>query len=103
MPSWTSPRPHGPANGTLADAQHAIAAGLGIERDGAGIRDAAATLATVTDEAAADVVGIGKLIAAGALERTESRGAHQRTDYPHTDPRQAHARAQRLKAEVTAC
>ncbi|MFS0417228.1 L-aspartate oxidase [Corynebacterium striatum] len=90
-------------NGTLADAQHAIAAGLGIERDGAGIRDAAATLATVTDEAAADVVGIGKLIAAGALERTESRGAHQRTDYPHTDPRQAHARAQRLKAEVTAC
>ena len=101
MPSWTSPRPHG-KNGTLADAQHAIAAGLGIERDGAGIRDAAATLATVTDEAAADVVGI-RLIAAGALERTESRGAHQRTDYPHTDPRQAHARAQRLKAEVTAC
>ncbi|MCQ9340902.1 FAD-binding protein [Corynebacterium phoceense] len=90
-------------NGTLADAQHAIAAGLGIERDGAGIRAAAATLATVTDEAAADVVGIGKLIAAGALERTESRGAHQRTDYPHTDPRQVHARAHRLKAEVTAC
>jgi L-aspartate oxidase len=28
-------------------------------------------------------------VAAAALHRTESRGCHHRSDYPHTDPAQA--------------
>ena len=31
-----------------------------------------------------------KLIAVGALARTESRGGHYRTDFPEADPTQAH-------------
>jgi L-aspartate oxidase len=48
----------------------------GIERDGAGLR-----------ELAGDPHPLVRLIAASALARAESRGAHQRTDYPALDPR----------------
>ncbi len=47
----------------------------GLERDGAGLR----TLS-------ADEHPLARLIAAGALTRTESRGAHQRRDFPDRDP-----------------
>ena len=32
-----------------------------------------------------NMMATAKLVAAGALARTESRGAHCRTDYPYTD------------------
>jgi L-aspartate oxidase len=47
----------------------------GLERDGAGLQ-----------ELAGDEHPLVRLIAAGALARTESRGAHQRTDFPDRDP-----------------
>jgi L-aspartate oxidase len=47
----------------------------GLERDGARLR-----------ELAADDHPLVRLIAAGALARTESRGAHQRTDFPERNP-----------------
>jgi L-aspartate oxidase len=48
----------------------------GLERDGAGLR-----------ELAGDEHPMVRLIAVSALARTESRGAHQRTDFPDRDPR----------------
>jgi L-aspartate oxidase len=33
---------------------------------------------------------VAETIALGALSRTESRGAHQRSDYENTDPDQEH-------------
>jgi L-aspartate oxidase len=47
----------------------------GLERDGAGLR-----------ELAQDEHPLVRLIAISALARTESRGAHQRTDFPALDP-----------------
>ena len=35
---------------------------------------------------ARNMVDAGRLIAQAALARTESRGAHYRSDYPATDP-----------------
>lgn len=52
--------------------------------------------ATSDDDAA--LVG---MISAAALERTESRGAHQRFDHPGTDPAQAERRAYRFVLPAT--
>jgi L-aspartate oxidase len=47
----------------------------GLQRDAAGLR-----------ELAGDPFPLARLIAAACLQRKESRGAHQRTDHPDTDP-----------------
>ncbi len=69
----------------------AVAAGLGIERDADGLR-AVSEAAAAHDGASAELAG---MIAVAALARTESRGSHQRSDFPSTDPRGAHRRAWR--------
>ena len=48
----------------------------GLQRDAAGL-----------EELARDPFPLARLIAAACLARAESRGAHQRTDHPATDPR----------------
>ncbi|MBK0418388.1 FAD-binding protein [Leucobacter sp. CSA1] len=63
----------------------AVASGLGIERDAEGLRAAAAVFARCSGTEAA----LAALVAAAALARTESRGAHRRSDHPHADPAQA--------------
>lgn len=86
--------------------QHAMESGCGIYRTDAGLRETASKLAELkerfarvqlddhtlsfnTDLVAALELGcmleIGEAIAHSALSRAESRGSHQRLDFPHRD------------------
>jgi L-aspartate oxidase len=66
--------------------------GVGVERDAAGLAAAAAALDAVAhgdDVEAANLLLVARLAAAAADIRTESRGAHYRSDFPLPDPAQA--------------
>jgi L-aspartate oxidase len=66
--------------------------GVGVERDAAGIAAAQRALLAIpegTDAAADNLLLVGRLAAAAAALRTESRGAHFRRDHPRPDPAQA--------------
>jgi len=63
---------------------------VGLERDGEGLTEALAVIGQVeraggSEPALLNMTASAKLVAAGALVRHESRGAHCRTDYPATD------------------
>lgn len=79
----------------MARLRSVMTACVGVLRDGAGLQTALAEIAAL--EAAepqsrtfANMTATATLITASALMRTESRGGHFRTDYPHADPAQAH-------------
>lgn len=70
----------------------------GLERDAAGLREAAATLAgwraedpTPAGREDANLLDLGRLMVHAALRRGESRGAHYRTDFPARRPEWAHS------------
>jgi L-aspartate oxidase len=60
---------------------------IGLERDQEGLTSAIETLSEF--ETVTDAVLVASLIAEAALVRTESRGAHYRSDHPSADPLQA--------------
>lgn len=82
---------------------------VGIFRSGDGLARASAELARMAARPAAmDRAGqelanlalVGMMSARAALDRTESRGTHYRSDHPETDPGQAVANSYRLAGEV---
>ncbi len=67
----------------------------GLARDAAGLGSAAGVLAgwSADDPEDAGMLDLARAVVRAALARTESRGAHHRTDHPTTDPAQARPRA----------
>jgi L-aspartate oxidase len=65
---------------------------VGLVRDEQGLREAVARLELLSEGLssppgkAANLLAVGRLIAAAALARRESRGGHFRSDFPHSDP-----------------
>ncbi|MGD9573477.1 MAG: L-aspartate oxidase, partial [Thermoleophilia bacterium] len=86
------PVPRGDDGATRAALQDAMWRGVGVERDADGLATAARELAALpegTDPATDNLLMVGRLAAAAATLRTESRGAHFRGDHPVADPAQA--------------
>src|SRR5918996_1034294 len=72
----------------------AMTTGIGVIRDEASLCGALGTIAAleaenISDARLANMLTAGKLIAAAALRRKESRGAHFRSDFPTPDERLA--------------
>jgi L-aspartate oxidase len=81
----------------VAALRQAMTQGLGVVRDEASLRNALATIATLEKSSAGDrrlanMLTAAKLIAAAALARKESRGAHFRSDFPLPDEHLARRR-----------
>jgi L-aspartate oxidase len=82
----------GDQGGVVSELRRTMWQGVGVVRDGPGL---AAALERLEDLArrlppgaseARNMMEAGGLIARAALARTESRGAHYRSDYPEPDP-----------------
>lgn len=82
----------------LTQIRQIVTARAGLLRNASGLRKALEELRPYLDH---DAGLIGYLLVSGALERTESRGAHTRTDFPTTaDPRHTVVSATLLKGRA---
>ena len=79
---------------------------VGLERDAEGLRGSArharragpSTATRVADLEDRNLLELARIVAAAALAREESRGAHDRTDFPETDPEWAYSLGWRIPA-----
>ena len=71
-----------------------MSAEVGVIRSGSGLARALAEISAIEKKAKTaalkDMAIAALMIAAAAYARTESRGAHYRSDFPEADPKQAH-------------
>ncbi|CAN5188136.1 L-aspartate oxidase [soil metagenome] len=78
-----------------------MTAHVGVVRDGAGLRKALAIIDDLAETHRSprmvNMVAAARMIAAGALARTESRGGHYRSDFPDHDPAWQHRTFMTLK------
>ena len=79
-----------PESATVTELRQVMWRLVGLVRDREGLTDAVRRLDALDrpglDPEAANLLLVARLVARAALLRTESRGAHQRTDFPATDP-----------------
>lgn len=80
---------------TINRLRKTMTADVGVVRDAAGLRRALGVLAEIearsgADRVLANMALAGRLIAAAALKREESRGGHARRDFPSEVPSLAH-------------
>lgn len=80
---------------SMALLRNVMTAHVGVLRTAAGLKAALAEIAKLEKAESqsrtfTNMTATATLIAACALQRKESRGGHYRTDYPETDPAQAH-------------
>ena len=70
-----------------------MSAEVGVIRSGNGLARALAEISAIEQKAKTtalkDMAITALMIASAAYARTESRGAHYRSDFPETDPKQA--------------
>lgn len=89
-----------------------MTAGVGVLRDADGLRGTLAVIcaleARCRRRSILNMMTAGKMVAAAALKRTESRGGHFRADFPQDEGAQAHrsfltlAEAEAIAAEAVA-
>ncbi|MBZ4022125.1 L-aspartate oxidase [Rhodobacter sp. TJ_12] len=85
--------------------RQAMTNGCGVVRSAKGLTETLRIIADIEAQAGCETLrnmtATATLIAAAALERTESRGGHFRSDFPKTDPIQAKRRFLTLTEAVT--
>jgi L-aspartate oxidase len=104
LPTLPAPQPTSARNrparllpASAAEVREIMSRHVGVLRDAAGLREALRALSAMREQALADRSAdlrnrteAALLVAAAAYLRRESRGGHFRTDYPQSDPAQAH-------------
>ena len=99
--AWTPP----PRD--AARLRRAVSRGLSVTRTAAGLEAVLETAAEIRPDERGELMNmalVARLVAAAALARRESRGAHRRADFPGSDPGRAARRrttAEALLAETT--
>lgn len=91
------------AGNVIAELREILWSKVGVVRDEATLRSALGDLERLADHAQADLTSrtihtVATLVAQSALARTESRGAHYRSDYANLDPAQAHRSVRKTRS-----